>query len=128
MCAKLKTSEEPLVSVVDDDVSVRRSMLRLIQSFGFGAEAFESAEDFLGFGRVEQTACLILDVRMPRMDGLKLQRRLAEDRAAIPIVFLTARASDEEEHRALQAGAVAFLRKPVSKDALRRALHAVLGR
>ena len=65
---------------------------------------------------------------MPRMDGLELQRDLAENRAAIPIVFLTARASDEEERRALQAGAGAFLRKPVSKDALRRALHAVLGR
>jgi FixJ family two-component response regulator len=125
---KQKTSEAPLVSVVDDDASVRRSMLRVIQSFGFRAEAFESAEDFLASGRVEQPACLILDVRMPRMDGLELQRRLGEDTPRIPIVFLTAQASDEEERRALRAGSVALLRKPVSKDVLRGVLHAVLGR
>jgi FixJ family two-component response regulator len=125
---KQKTSEAPLVSVVDDDASVRRSMLRVIQSFGFRAEAFESAEDFLASGRVEQPACLILDVRMPRMDGLELQRRLGEDTPPIPIVFLTAQASDEEERRALRAGSVALLRKPVSKDVLRGVLHAVLGR
>jgi FixJ family two-component response regulator len=116
--------EERFVAIVDDDASVRRSARRLIRAFGYRAEAFGSAEEFLHSGDVKSTACLILDVRMPRMDGLELQRRL--DGSAIPIVFITARASEEEERRALRAGAVAFLRKPVDKQALLRVLGAVL--
>ena len=116
--------EERLVAIVDDDVSVRQSARRLIRSLGYRAEAFGSAEEFLDSGQATKTACLILDVRMPRIDGLELQRRLAG--SAIPIVFITARASEEEERRALQAGAVAFLRKPVDKEALLRVLGAVL--
>jgi FixJ family two-component response regulator len=114
--------EERLVAIVDDDVSVRQSARRLIRSLGYRAEAFGSAEEFLDSGQATKTACLILDVRMPRIDGLELQRRLAG--SAIPIVFITARASEEEERRALQAGAVAFLRKPVDKEALLRVLSA----
>jgi len=118
------TPEETLVAIVDDDAPVRQSARRLIRSLGYRAEAFGSAEEFLDSGRAKKTACLILDVRMPRMDGLELQRRLAG--SSIPIVFITARASEEEERRALQAGAVAFLRKPVDKEALLRVLGAVL--
>jgi FixJ family two-component response regulator len=125
---KRKTSDESLVSIVDDDLSVRRSMQRLIHSFGFRTEAFGSAEAFLSSGCGEQTACLILDVRMPGMDGLELQRRLATEMPRLPIIFLTAVASDEEERRALQAGAIEFLRKPVSSEVLRQALRSVLGR
>jgi FixJ family two-component response regulator len=116
--------EERLVAIVDDDASVRQSARRLIRALGYRAEAFGSAEEFLASDQAMKTACLILDVRMPRVDGLELQRRLAGN--AIPIVFITARASEEEELRALQAGAVAFLRKPVDKDVLLRALGAVL--
>ena len=126
MDAKNKTVGEPLVSIVDDDVSVRRSTRRLLRCCGLRAEAFASAEDFLDSGRVAETACLLLDVRMPGMDGLELQRRLAETGRLIPIVFLSARASEEEERRALRAGAANFLRKPVSKEALLRAIRAVL--
>jgi FixJ family two-component response regulator len=126
MDAKNKTVGEPLVSIVDDDVSVRRSTRRLLLSSGLRAEAFASAEDFLNSGRVAETACLLLDMRMPGMDGLELQRRLAESGRLIPIVFLSARASEEEERRALRAGAAEFLRKPVSKAALLRAIRAVL--
>ncbi len=126
MDAKNKTVGEPLVSIVDDDVSVRRSTRRLLLSSGLRAEAFSSGEDFLQSGRVAETACLLLDVRMPGMDGLELQRRLTETGRLIPIVFLSARASEEEERRALRAGAVDFLRKPVSKEALLRAIRAVL--
>ena len=126
MDAKTKTVGEPLVSIVDDDVSVRRSTRRLLLSSGLRAEAFASAEDFLNSGRVAETACLLLDMRMPGMDGLELQRRLAESGRLIPIVFLSARASEEEERRALRAGAAEFLRKPVSKAALLRAIRAVL--
>jgi FixJ family two-component response regulator len=119
-------AEESLVAIVDDDASVRPSARRLIRSFGYRAEAFGSAEEFLDSGQAKKTACLILDVRMPRMDGLELQRRLAGSKPPIPIVFITARASEEEERRALQAGAVAFLRKPVEKEALLRVLGTVL--
>src|SRR5258706_4902597 len=105
MRVKKQTSAERLVSIVDDDASVRRSTGRLIRSLGLQAETFASAEDFLSSGRAEQTACLLLDVRMPGIDGLELQRRLADRTPAIPIVFVTARASDEEERRALEAGA-----------------------
>ena len=126
MDAKNKTVGEPLVSIVDDDVSVRRSTRRLLLSSGLRAEAFASAEDFLQSGRVAETACLLLDVRMPGMDGLELQRRLSETDRMIPIIFLSARASEEEERRALRAGAAYFLRKPVSKEALLNAIRAVL--
>jgi FixJ family two-component response regulator len=118
--------EARLVAIVDDDASVRRSARRLIRSLGHRAEAFGSAEEFLDSGQASETACLILDVRMPGMDGLELQRRLADSDPPIPIVFITARASDEEEDRALRAGAVAFLRKPVDKETLLGVLGAVL--
>src|SRR6266404_4409611 len=124
MDAKDKTSEDPLVSIVDDDISVRRSTRRLLITSGLRAEAFASAEDFLQSGRVAETSCLLLDVSMSGMDGLKLQRHLAEIDRLIPIVFLTARASEEEERQALRAGAAGFLRKPVSKEALLRAIRA----
>jgi FixJ family two-component response regulator len=124
--AKNKTAGEPLVSIVDDDVSVRRSTRRLLLSSGLRAESFSSADDFLQSGRVAETACLLLDMRMPGMDGLELQRRLGETDRLIPIIFLSARASEEEECRALRAGAANFLRKPVSKEALLQAIRAVL--
>ena len=126
MNAENKKCEEPLVSIVDDDVSVRRSTRRLLLSSGLRAEAFSSAEDFLQSGRVTETACLLLDMRMPGMDGLELQRRLGETNRLIPIIFLSARASEEEVRRALRAGAAEFLRKPVSKEALLRAIRALL--
>ncbi|SRR5260370_15937215 len=126
MNAKNKKLAGPLVSIVDDDVSVRRSTLRLLSSSGLRAEVFASAEEFLQSGHLAETGCLILDMSMPGMNGLELQRRLAEACMMIPIVFLSARASEEEERRALQAGAASFLRKPVSKEALLNAIRAVL--
>ena len=126
MPTNLPNPEERLVAIVDDDASVRQSARRLIRALGHRAEAFGSAEEFLDSGKAKTTACLILDVRMPRIDGLELQRRLSG--SAIPIVFITARASDEEKQRALHAGAVAFLRKPVDQAALLRALDAVFER
>jgi DNA-binding NtrC family response regulator len=123
------TTKQPsgghVVSIVDDDASIRRSTGRLIRSFGFHTEAFGSAEELLNSGRAADTGCLILDVRMPGMDGLELQQRLVDINPRIPIVFLTARASDEEERRALHAGAVDILRKPISQEALRRVLGSI---
>jgi len=115
----------PLVVIVDDDASVRQSTRRLIRSFGYRAEAFGSGEDFLTFAAAAQIACLVTDVRMPGMDGLEIQRRLAERDARIPIVFITGRATDDEERRARSAGAVAFLRKPVSRATLLEVLEKV---
>jgi FixJ family two-component response regulator len=121
-----KASGGPLVSIVDDDFSVGRSTQRLLRCSGFQAAVFTSAEDFLQSGRVQETDCLLLDVRMPGMNGLELQRRLGENNRQIPIIFLSARASEEEERRALQAGAADFLRKPASREKLLRAILAAL--
>ena len=119
------TDEAPLVAIVDDDASVRQSTRRLIRSFGYRAEAFASGEEFLASASAPRTACLVLDVRMPDMDGLDVQRRLGDNGVRIPIVFLTGRASDDEERRARSAGAVEFLRKPVSTATLLRVLQKV---
>ena len=126
MDAKNKSLHPPLVSIVDDDVSVRRSTRRLLRSAGFRAEAFASAEEFLGSGLAKQTDCLILDLRMPAMNGLQLQRQLADASNPIPIIFLSAHASADDERRALQAGAIQFLQKPASKDALLLAIRNAL--
>jgi FixJ family two-component response regulator len=126
MDAKNKTPEAPLVSIVDDDVSVRRSTRRLLLSAGLQAEAFASAEEFLQSARAAETGCLLLDVSMPGMDGLELQHRLAETGWLIPIVFLSARATEDQERRALGVGAASFLRKPVSKEALLSAIRDAL--
>ena len=121
-----KTAEAPFVSVVDDDISVRRSTRRLLLCSGLRVEAFASADEFLRSGLVGQTGCLLLDIRMPDMDGLNLQQHLADTGRRMPVVFLSAHASEEEESRALRAGAVDFLRKPVSTEKLLQAIHAAL--
>ncbi len=123
-----KMAEDPVVSIVDDDVSVRRSTRRLLQSSGFRAEVFASAEEFLDSELAGNTACLILDLRMPGMNGLELQRRLAQNGNAVPVIFLSAQASEEDERSALRAGAVQFLRKPISKEALLSAIRDALKR
>jgi FixJ family two-component response regulator len=111
-----------LVAIVDDDDSVRRSMDRLIRSFGYRTQLFASADEFLASTAPDRAACLLLDVRMPGTDGLALQRRLVEGGTRIAIVFITARPTDEEERRARAAGAIDFLRKPVGPAILRHAL------
>ena len=123
-----KMPEDIVVSIVDDDVSVRRSTRRLLRSSGFRAEAFASAEEFLDSESAGATACLILDLRMPGMNGLELQRRLAQNGNPLPVIFLSAHASEEDERSALRAGAVRFLRKPISKEALLSAIRDALKR
>jgi FixJ family two-component response regulator len=122
------SANDPLVSVVDDDASMRNSTCRLIRSFGIRAEAFASAREFLDSGRVESTVCLILDVRMPGMSGLELQRELTEFGHHFPIIFVTAHATDAADAQAMQAGASDFLPKPVSEHALIHAIEVALRR
>jgi len=122
------SANDPLVSVVDDDASMRNSTCRLIRSFGIRAEAFGSAGEFLDSGRAESTACLILDVRMPGMSGLELQRKLTESGHRLPVIFVSAYGNGPEEEQAMRSGASDFLRKPVSERALINAIEVALRR
>jgi FixJ family two-component response regulator len=117
----------PLVSVVDDDESVRESLRGLIRSVGFRVEAFASAAAFSSSEQLGETDCLILDVRMPGTTGLELQRQLAASEHHIPIIFITAHGSDEGvRSRALRDGAVAYLTKPFSEEALLEAINSAV--
>jgi FixJ family two-component response regulator len=118
--------QRPLISVVDDDESVRESLPDLLGEFGFAVETFASAEEFLASGRVAQTACLILDIAMPGMSGPDLQRELVQRRLQVPIVFITAHAEPSVVARLVEQGAIACLRKPFSDTALRAALDSAL--
>ncbi len=116
----------PLVSVVDDDESVRESLPDLIRAFGLNVEAFSSAEEFLASGSVGDTNCLILDVAMPGMTGPELQRELVRRGQSIPIIFITAHKEDTMRPRLLRQGAVDCLFKPFSEAALQKALNSAL--
>jgi FixJ family two-component response regulator len=116
----------PLISVVDDDWSVVQAMVSLIQSVGYKAKGFRSAEDFLQSRQLLNTACLILDVRMPSMGGFELQRRLAAGNYRIPIIFITAYDSDDVHIRAFQAGAAGLLCKPFCQESLFQVVRSAL--
>jgi FixJ family two-component response regulator len=117
----------PLISVVDDDHSVRESLARLIRSVGFGVMVFGSAEEFLSAGPGRDPDCLILDIRMPGMNGLELQRELSSTDPDLPVIFITAHGSDHEVRaRALGAGAVDYLLKPLKEDEVLKAIDAAL--
>ncbi len=123
---KATMSEIPLIAVVDDDAAIREAIESLLRSVGLRAEAFASAQDFLQSGRLQDTACLIVDVRMPRMSGLELQQQLTTAQCPMPIIFITAHGDAETRARALRAGAVDFLDKPFSDEALLKAVQAAL--
>ena len=116
-----------LVSVVDDDESVRESLPDLLRELGFAARAFSSAEEFLASDSVGETNCLILDVAMPGMSGPDLQRELTRRRQDIPIVFITAHRDETVRPRLLETGAVDCLFKPFSEKTLLAALNAATG-
>jgi FixJ family two-component response regulator len=115
-----------LVSVVDDDESVRESLPDLLKEFGFAVRAFSSAEEFLASDCVGQTRCLILDIAMPGMTGPGLQQELKLRRREIPVVFITARRDEAVRSRMLEQGAVECLFKPFSDTALLQALNVAL--
>ena len=117
-----------LVSVVDDDESVRESLAGLIRSVGLTVKVFASAEEFLGSEHLPGTDCLILDVRMPGMDGLELHRLLRTSHPGLPVIFITAHGSEEAVRlRALDDGAIDYLLKPLSEEEVLSAVHTALG-
>ena len=121
-----RTSERSLVSVVDDDESVRESLPDLLREFGFASRAFSSAEAFLSSDCIDKTKCLILDVCMPGTNGLDLHRELKLRGQQIPTIFMTAKRDEALRARALEQGAAKFLYKPFSDTALLEALNAAI--
>ncbi len=120
--------QRALISVVDDDVSSRDSLPGLLQTLGFAAIAFASAEEFLASDALADTRCLLLDVSMPNMSGPQLQCELSRRQVKIPIVFITAHREEDLRSELLRRGAVACLFKPFSDLDLRSALDRALGR
>ena len=116
----------PLIAIVDDDDALRNSLDNLLRSVGFRVYGFASAEAFLQAQPAPETACLLLDVRLPGMNGLALQRQLVAAHGSLPIIFVTAYADDDVRARALAAGAVAFLSKPCREEELLAAIEAAL--
>ena len=116
-----------VISVVDDDESVRRSLQRLIRAIGFQVETFPSAIDFLNEGKLQAFGCVIADVRMPVMSGLDLQKQLNASGIRLPILFMTAHEDPDVEMQALKEGAYAFLQKPFSAPSLIDAINLARG-
>ena len=115
-----------LVSIVDDDESVRESLPALLKTFGFGSQTFTSAEEFLAKDGVSRSNCLILDVAMPGMGGPDLQKELNRRKIEIPIIFITGSRDDTLHSRLVELGAIACLIKPFSDAAILDALHSAL--
>jgi FixJ family two-component response regulator len=115
-----------MISIIDDNDSVRDSLQRLMRSVGFAVNVFASAEEFLDSDRLRYTDCLILDVRLPGMNGLELQRHLAASHSEIPIIFITSYEDDELRARALNAGALDYFLKPFNDEDLLDAIEAAL--
>jgi FixJ family two-component response regulator len=116
-----------VISIVDDDLSVRRALRRLLQGVGYGVEVFASADEFLASGPSGRIACLVLDIRLDGMTGLDLQERLAAEQSAIPIIFITAHDDVPTRLCVQQAGAAAYLPKPFDGATLLAAVRSAAG-
>jgi FixJ family two-component response regulator len=114
------------VAIVDDDESIRAALQGFMKEAGLPAQAFASAEEFLGSGDLNQVGCLVADIRMPGMSGLELQARLNAERRRMPIVFITAHGDESMKMQALRAGAVEFLAKPFDEDVLLDCVRAAM--
>ncbi len=117
----------PLIAVVDDDDSVRESLRGLFRSVGYAARAFASGADFLQSDDLPRTDCVVLDARMPGMTGLDVQRRFISSHPDLPVIFMTAHDDAQTRSQALSGGAVDYLIKPFSEEALLDAVRAALG-
>jgi FixJ family two-component response regulator len=120
------TKEQPLVAIVDDDESVCEGLETLLKSIGFRTAAFTSARAFLDSGKLPGVSCAVLDVAMPEMDGIELQRYLVANHP-LPIIFITAHKDEKVEEQVMRAGAIRILGKPFGEDALIDALNSALG-
>ena len=116
----------PLVAVIDDDESMREALESLLKSVGFRTAIYASAKEFLNAVKKDVPDCLILDVLMPEMNGLELQKKLLEENIPVPIVFISAHGETGEKAQALAAGAIDFLHKPFSEDSLLGAVGAAI--
>lgn len=126
MTPAVKSQQQPIVFVVDDDISVRESLELLIQFAGWQPEIFASAEDFLAHPRTATPSCLVLDVSLPDLNGLELQKLIASERTDMPIIFITGHGDVPMSVQAMKAGAVEFLTKPFDDEALLSAIrHAI---
>ena len=119
--------EKPVISIVDDDRSVREGTRDLLEAMGFIAKAFERADQFLQSDHLGGTSCLIADMRMPGMTGLELHNRLTGSGHSIPTILMTAFPNDRDRTRAMKAGVVCYLRKPFSEGELLACIHSALG-
>ena len=119
---------KPLIAVVDDDQSVREALENLISSVGFAVKVFASAEAFLDSDASLKTDCAVLDLSLPGISGFELQRKLATDGLSTPVIIITARGDDKARAEALEAGAVAFLKKPFKEEVLLAAIDSALKR
>jgi FixJ family two-component response regulator len=115
-----------LVAVVDDDELLRDALRRLLKASGLGAVSFQSAEDLLNSGRLQEISCLIADVRMPGLSGLELQARLKAEQCPVPIIFITAHGDAKMRIQAMRDGAVEFLTKPFDNAVLLEMVHAAV--
>jgi FixJ family two-component response regulator len=121
--AATEKSPPPHISIVDDDGSIREALKSLMRSVRFSVDAYGSAEEFLASERVNDTACLILDVYLPGMNGFELQNYLKAEGRAMPIIFITAHSDEASRQRALEGGAIDFLSKPVRREVLLKAIQ-----
>ena len=119
--------EKPVVAIVDDDEMVSEATRELVATFGLEARSFSSAEALLSSSTVEQTSCIVADMHMPGMDGLKLQEKLIELGYRIPIIFITAFPDEHIRKRALESGAVCYLTKPFNSKTLLSCIRSAIG-
>ena len=120
--------DEPVVFVIDDDESVCRSLRRLMKSAGLSVRTFTSAKDFLNQGCRNMPGCLVLDVRMPEMDGLELQQKLVDSGSSMPIILMSAHEDNSAREQGLKAGAIVFLQKPFEDYVLLETVLSALSR
>jgi FixJ family two-component response regulator len=128
IAGQIPVSQTPLLACIDDEPSIREAIKGLLKASGLTAQTFSSAEEFLKFDRLKDTSCLIMDVQLGGMSGPQLQNHLAKSGYGIPIIFITAFPDERICERALGAGAVGFLGKPVTKEGLLTCIHAALHR
>jgi FixJ family two-component response regulator len=115
-----------VITIVDDDDSLRQALMSLMRALGFAGEAYACAEDFLKSGRVRRSSCLIADVRMPGMNGLQLHHRLVASGNPVPTILITGHPDDGIRERALRAGIICYLTKPFDEEDLLGCIHAAL--